>query len=38
MPRNSGNAATAVEGFDRVLLRWRYENTAAAIRFVDTLL
>jgi DNA-binding PadR family transcriptional regulator len=29
---------SAVDGFDRVLLRWRYESTTAAIRFIDTLL
>lgn len=30
--------STAVDGFDRILLRWRYESTTAAIRFIDTLL
>jgi hypothetical protein len=31
-------AAEAAEGFDRALLLWRLENTAAAIRFVETML
>jgi PadR family transcriptional regulator AphA len=29
---------TTADGFDRILLRWRYESTTAAIRFIDTLL
>jgi hypothetical protein len=31
-------AAEAAEGFDRVLLLWRLESTAAAKRFVETML
>ena len=31
-------AADAAEGFDRALLLWRLESTAAAIRFVETML
>ena len=31
-------AAEEAEGFDRALLLWRLESTAAAIRFVETML
>ena len=31
-------AAEAAEGFDRALLLWRLESTAAAIRFAETML
>jgi DNA-binding PadR family transcriptional regulator len=31
-------AAAAAEGFDRALLLWRLESTAASIRFVETML
>lgn len=31
-------ATEEAEGFDRALLLWRLESTAAAIRFVETML
>jgi hypothetical protein len=31
-------AADEAEGFDRALVLWRLESTAAAIRFVETML
>ena len=36
--RSAYRAAEEAEGFDRALLLWRLESTAAAIRFVETML
>ena len=30
-------ATAEAEGFDGVLIRWRLESTAAAVRFIDSL-